>query len=96
MKSATKALLAFVIWTAGALLLTRLWLSNPNAVLSLPVSWWQWLDGIYGSRNAEEVADLEFLVGFLMALVLLAVVGALALYAVRLGRRQLPSGQKDR
>jgi hypothetical protein len=88
MKGAVKVLSAFVIWTAGSLFLTRLWLSNPDTGLSLPASWWQWMDGIYGSRNAEEIADLEFLVGFMIALLVLAVASALALYALRLVRRQ--------
>ncbi|MFC7514893.1 hypothetical protein ACFQUU_07745 [Herbaspirillum sp. GCM10030257] len=86
MKRVAKALFALVIWAAGALFLTRLWLSNPDTGLSLPASWWQWLDGIYGSSNAEEVADLEFLVGFTIALVVLAVASVLAFCALRFVR----------
>lgn len=88
MKGTAKALFALVIWTAGSLFLTRLWLSKPDTSLSLPTSWWHWLDGIYGSRNAEEVADLEFLVGFVLALGVLSIAGALTLYALSVVRRR--------
>ncbi|KRB73541.1 hypothetical protein [Noviherbaspirillum sp. Root189] len=90
MKGVAKALFALVSWATGALFLTRLWLSNPDTGLSLPAPWWQWLDGVYGSSNAEEVADLEFLIGFTIALVVLAVAGTLALCALRFVRSQQP------
>ncbi|MCM2440830.1 hypothetical protein HGO34_14005 [Agrobacterium vitis] len=55
-------------WIAAlSLLLTRLWLSYPN-VAPLPRSLAEYLVQLYGAQNAEQVADLEILIGLAITL----------------------------
>ena len=62
MKRALRIAIAFVVWVIGSLSLAHVWVTNPDTFPTLPMPLWNWLDSIYRSRNAEEVADLEFYV----------------------------------
>lgn len=62
MKRALLIAVAFAAWIIGSLSLAHVWITNPEIFPTLPMPLWNWLDNIYGSRNAEEVADLEFFV----------------------------------
>jgi hypothetical protein len=47
-------------------LMTRLWLMHPECFPAFPGSWAEYLSALYGAKNAEEIADLEILIGFLI------------------------------
>ena len=49
------------------LLFTRLWLARPDLFPKIPNSISERLVVLYGAQNAEQVADLELLVGVLGA-----------------------------
>ena len=53
---------AFATWVIGSLELAHAWVTNPGIFPTLPMPLWHWLDKMYRSLNAEEVADLEFFV----------------------------------
>lgn len=63
MRKATRlSLLAFWILLATGLL-TRLWLTNPGAFPQVPETVAIRLAELYGSRNGEELAELEIWFG---------------------------------
>lgn len=66
MKRALWIAVAFAAWVIGSLSLAHVWLTNPGMFPTLPMPLWDWLDSIYRSRNAEEVADLELIVALTM------------------------------
>lgn len=57
-----------VVWVVGlSILLTRLWLNNPD-LLPIPGSISERLVRVYGAQDAEQVADLEILIGMAVTL----------------------------
>lgn len=73
MKRALLIAAAFAAWVIGTFSLAHVWLTNPGMFPTLPMSLWNWLDSIYRSRNAEEVADLELIVALTMWSIILLV-----------------------
>lgn len=88
MKRAATVILVVVIWIVAALGLTHLWLTHPEVGPILPESWWAWLDSLYGPDNAEEVADMELLTGFVFSSVMLAAFACAAVAGWRVVRRR--------
>jgi hypothetical protein len=74
--------LTFIGLIAAALLLTRFWISHHHLFPTIPASFGPWLTDLFGATNAESVADIEFLVGFMVFFVLLLLV-------LLVGRRML-------
>lgn len=64
MRQAPRAVLLFSAWLITSTFAAHLWVTNPDSFPSLPRSFWDWADSYYQSTNAEEVADLEFIVTF--------------------------------
>lgn len=51
------------VWIVGAALTaTRLWLTHPDAIPRFPESFWLWLIAVSGSKNGEDLGNLELLV----------------------------------
>lgn len=59
-----KSILILLRWLALSMYSAHWWLSNPEQLPHLPSSIWKRIDSLYQSVNAEQVADLEFLVCF--------------------------------
>ncbi len=74
MKRLAIRLAQFFVWLVTALVMTRLWLTHPLAP-NLPQPVWYWFDELYGSTNAEEVADMELLVLFGLSGLIVALAG---------------------
>jgi hypothetical protein len=53
-----------VVWLLASLFITHLWIGHHEVFPSLPSAFWSWADSYYQSTNADEVADLEFIVLF--------------------------------
>lgn len=64
MRQALRIVLLFAAWLVASIFIAHLWVTNPDSFPSLPSSCWDWVDSYYQSSNAEEVADLEFIVTF--------------------------------
>ncbi len=64
MKHALRVVLVFAVWLAASISIAHFWVTNADAFPSLPPWLWSWADSHYQSGNAEEVADLQFLVAF--------------------------------
>ena len=71
MRQALRIALLFAVWLAASISMAHFWVANPDSFPSLPLSCWDWADSYYQSRNAEEVADLEFIVTFSISAVAL-------------------------
>ena len=54
-------------------LFARLWLAHPELFPAFPTTLAEYLVNLYGAQNAEEVADLEILVGLCLALLIVSV-----------------------
>lgn len=52
----------FILVVSG--LLTKLWLTNASMLPTIPSQLSEQLTSLYGATNAEDVADLEILIGF--------------------------------
>ncbi|MGI2035195.1 hypothetical protein ACRQ1B_22695 [Rhizobium panacihumi] len=67
--------LLFLVWViAISALLTRFWLLYPDYFPAVPVSVAEYLASLYGAQNAEQVADLELLIGFGVSIPLVALI----------------------
>ncbi|MEC4717870.1 hypothetical protein RY831_01790 [Noviherbaspirillum sp. CPCC 100848] len=77
--NAFKSIFIVLCWIAASMFLTHWWLGNPEQLPRLPSLVWEQVDKFYRSANAEDVADLEFLVCFSIS----AVVVGLAFLACR-------------
>jgi len=67
MKRPTQAV-ALIFWIViASVLLTRLWLIHPEMFPEFPKPIAEYLATLYGAQNAEDVADLEILVGLSMS-----------------------------
>jgi hypothetical protein len=75
----------FVAWVLFvSVLLTRLWLAHPDVFPSIPIPIAEYLVRAYGAQNAEDVADLEILIGLSISIPVTALVSWASL---RLARR---------
>lgn len=70
------ALALWVIVASG--LLTRLWLIHPEMFPEFPKAVAEYLAALYGAQNAEDIADLEILLGLLISLPIVSVFTFLA------------------
>ncbi|MES5097302.1 hypothetical protein ABUK73_03635 [Agrobacterium sp. BA1120] len=62
-KPAEIALLSIWVLVASSVL-THLWLTRPDWFPQFPQPLAEKLVGLYGAENAEQVADLELMIGF--------------------------------
>jgi hypothetical protein len=62
MKHTLRFILVLIGWFAASTYMAHLWVTNPASFPSLPAWFWNWADSHYQSRNAEEIANLEFFV----------------------------------
>jgi hypothetical protein len=54
--------LVVAAWLVVSVFTAHLWVTYPASFPTLPKPLWEWVDSYYQSSNAEEVADLEFVV----------------------------------
>ena len=87
MKRALLITVAFAAWVIGSLSLAHVWMTNPEIFPTLPMPLWSWLDSIYRSRNAEEVADLAFFVVLTLSSIILLLCFAALIVIRRLLQR---------
>jgi len=74
MKVTTKRVL-LCMWIFGAsLFITKLWTDHPSILPELPIAFSERLAEIYGARNAEDVADLEILLGLVFFIPVVSIV----------------------
>ena len=60
----TSQRLILALWVVFATLaLTHLWIVNSNRLPTIPQPFAIWLIDLYGANNAEEIRDLEVLLG---------------------------------
>lgn len=65
--------LLFLVWVIViSAILTRFWLVYPDYFPAIPASFAEYLASLYGAQNAEQVADLELLIGFGISIPLVA------------------------
>lgn len=77
---------ALVLWIAlASMLLTRLWLIQPELFPAFPKPVAEYLAALYGAQNAEDVADLEILVGLSISAL---VVSALTFLSLTIWRKK--------
>lgn len=78
--------LLFLVWViAISAIITRFWLLYPDYFPSIPASFAEYLASLYGAQNAEQVADLELLIGFTISIPL---VGLLSWAGLRFAGRR--------
>ena len=71
--------------------LTRLWLTNPGAFPQVPKPLALWLVEWYGSRDGEELADLELLFGLTLSFIAVMLATLLGWLMWRGIRGRIPS-----
>lgn len=55
---------ALALWTVVAsVILTRLWITHPDLFPEFPKPIAEYLARLFGAQNAEQIADLEILIG---------------------------------
>lgn len=65
---ATVRFLLLGVWIVGATLIAaRLWLTHPDAIPRFPESFWLWLIAVSGSKNGEDLGNLELLVALALS-----------------------------
>ena len=75
---------AILAWIAlASVALTRLWFAYPDFFPALPAPWADYLLDAYGAENAEDVADLEILIGLVVSVPVVSVVTWAGLRALR-------------
>lgn len=75
---------AILAWIAlASVALTRLWFAYPDLFPALPAPWVDFLLSAYGAENAEDVADLEILIGLVVSVPVVSVVTWAGLRALR-------------
>lgn len=89
MKPALRFVGIFIAWLVLTMIASYLWLQNPDVMPALPARFWNWVDSIYRSGNAEEVADMELLVVFALSGVGVAVLMALVQVTTRSRRKRI-------
>lgn len=96
MKRALRIAIAFAVWVIGSLSLAHAWVTNPGIFPTLPMPLWNWLDSIYRSRNAEEVADLEFFVVLTLSSIILLLCFTVLIIIWRLLQKKALTGSTGR
>ena len=82
-KTLKATLLTF--WVLGAsIVLTRFWLTRPDLFPQFPQPLAEKLVTLYGAENAEQVADLELLIGFGISIPLIIALTYIGLRVLRL------------
>ena len=77
---------AILAWIAlASVALTRLWFAYPDFLPALPAPWADYLLDAYGAENAEDVADLEILIGLVVSVPVVSLITVAGLRVV--GRR---------
>ena len=77
---------AILAWIAlASVALTRLWFAYPDFFPALPAPWADYLLDAYGAENAEDVADLEILIGLVVSVPVVSLITVAGLRVV--GRR---------
>lgn len=74
MNKRNNRLIALLAWLLASLVTTTLWIRFPELFPTIPEALWRWADSIYQSANAEEVAELDFMVIFFIAATTLLIV----------------------
>ena len=72
MSQLRKVLGLLIAFITIPLAIAHYWVSNPENFPRVPAALWAFADSLYQSKNGEELADLEFLVIWLISLVLLS------------------------
>jgi hypothetical protein len=67
MKRTAQAIALVLLIVVASVLLTRLWLTHPEIFPEFPKPIAEYLATLYGAQNAEDIADLEILVGLSMS-----------------------------
>lgn len=80
----------FLWLIVAAFILTRWWLRNYEQLPNFSSAVWNWLANGYGARNAEEMADLEFVVTFFNSI---SIVFLMMLPGIFLWNRKFPIRQ---
>lgn len=71
--------LALILWVVVvSSLLTRFWILHPDLFPDFPKSVAEYLVELYGARNAEQIADLEILLGLLISIPIVCLASFLA------------------
>lgn len=74
----------FAIWVSiASSFTTHLWLTRPDLFPQIPPSFAEKAVRLYGAENAEQVSDLEMLLGFAISIPLVTLVTFVALRLVR-------------
>ncbi len=77
-------MLVFTLWIIFvSVLLTRLWISQPYLFAEFPKPIAEYFANLYGAQNAEQLADLEILIGLS---IFMPLVSALTFIAYRVLR----------
>ncbi|MFV0663920.1 hypothetical protein [Denitromonas sp.] len=72
---------AILVWIAlASVVLTRLWFAYPDFFPTLPAPWVDFLLDAYGAENAEDVADLEILIGLAVSVPVVSLLTVAALW----------------
>lgn len=72
---------ALVLWIVTvSVLLTRLWLIHPDMFPEFPKPIAEYLAALYGAQNAEDIADLEILIGLSMSVPIVSAITLLACF----------------
>ncbi len=75
---------AFALWVLiASAFVTHIWLTRPDLLPPFPSSVAEPLVSLYGAENAEEVADLEMLIGFGLSIPLVAIMTFGAIKVIR-------------
>jgi|TARA_B110000211_G_C14080795_1_gene554391 Na+/phosphate symporter len=72
MRKGIKKTLTGVWITLATLILAYIWGNNPDMFFQPPKAFSNWLVDMYGSSNAEELADLELLYVFSCSLLIVS------------------------
>lgn len=63
---------------AVSVFITRLWLAHPGLFPEFPKPIAEYFVHLYGAQNAEQVADLELLIGFSISIPFVSTITGLA------------------
>jgi hypothetical protein len=88
MKRAARIFFVGLIGLLSAGFLTRLWLTRPEIFPAFPKPLAEYLVKLYGAQNAEEVADLELLIGLCLSFAIVFAITLLGIFIWRWIKRQ--------
>lgn len=74
----------FILWIlVASVLLTRFWLMHSEIFPQVPASLAEFLVRAYGAQNAEQVADLEILIGLSVSIFAVSLITLLTVWIVK-------------